>query len=91
LAALGVFVVTLSLASNLKVRRAGKPLTVLSNATFGVFLVHLVIFEAIRLQFPAVAAGMSIKAMVLAYAATLVASFAVSAVARRVPLLRSIF
>jgi hypothetical protein len=53
--------------------------------------VHLVIFEAIRLQFPAVAAGMSIKAMVLAYAATLVGSFAVSVAARKVPLLRSIF
>lgn len=91
LAALGVFVVALSLASRLRVRRAGKPLTGLSNATFGVFLVHLVIFEAIRLQFPAVAAGMSIKAMVLAYAATLVGSFAVSVAARKVPLLRSIF
>ncbi|MFP3459427.1 acyltransferase family protein [Arthrobacter globiformis] len=91
LAALGVFVVTLSLASNLRLKRTAKPLTDLSNATFGVFLVHLVIFEAIRLQFPAVAAGTSIKAMVLAYAATLVGSFAVSTVARRVPVLRSIF
>jgi surface polysaccharide O-acyltransferase-like enzyme len=91
LAALGVFVVTLSLASNLRLKRTGKYLVSLSNATFGVFLVHLVIFEAIRLQVPAVAAGTSIKAMVLAYAATLVGSFAISTAARRVPVLRSIF
>ncbi|CAH0142912.1 hypothetical protein SRABI83_00519 [Arthrobacter sp. Bi83] len=63
---------TLSLAAKLKVSRAGKALTELSNATFGVFLVHLVIFEVIRLQFPEVAAGKSLTAIFAAYAVTLV-------------------
>lgn len=90
-AALGVFVVTLSLAAKLNVGRWGRTLTELSNATFGVFLVHLVIFEVIRLQFPGVGNGLSVRALALAYIVTLVASFAVSLVARRVPVLRSIF
>lgn len=91
LAALGVFVVTLSLTAKLTVKRAGRAIVALSNATFGVFLVHLVIFEVIRLQFPEVAAGKSLAAIFAAYAVTLIGSFAVSLAARRVPLLRSIF
>lgn len=90
-AALGVFVVTLSLGMKLNIGRSGGTLTELSHATFGVFLVHLVIFEAIRLQIPEVAAGRSIWAMTLAYIVTLVGSFAVSMAARRIPVLRSIF
>lgn len=90
-AALGVFVVTLSLAAKLNLVRAGKALTELSNATFGVFLVHLVIFEAIRLSFPAVTAGKSITAVAATYAVTLACSFLIALAARRIPLLRSIF
>ena len=90
-AALGVFVVTLSLAAKLNIVRAGRTLTELSNATFGVFLVHMVIFEAIRLSFPSVAAGRSITAMAAAYAVTLAGSFLVALAARRIPLVRSIF
>lgn len=90
-AALGVFVVTLSLSVKLSIGRLGGTLTELSNATFGVFLLHLVIFEAIRLQFPEVATGRSIWAITLAYIVTLVGSFAVSIAARRIPVLRSIF
>jgi surface polysaccharide O-acyltransferase-like enzyme len=89
--ALGVFVVTLSLGMKVNIGRSGRTLTELSNATFGVFLVHLVIFEAIRLQIPEVATGRSIWAMTLAYIVTLVGSFAVSLTARRIPVLRSIF
>jgi surface polysaccharide O-acyltransferase-like enzyme len=84
-------VVTLSLAAKTNIVRAGKTLTVLSNATFGVFLVHMVIFEAIRLSFPAVAGGKSVTAMAAAYAATLAGSFLVAFAARRIPLVRSIF
>ncbi|KRE50366.1 hypothetical protein ASG92_08725 [Arthrobacter sp. Soil736] len=91
LAAIGVFVVTLSLCEGLKLERAGKATVALSNATFGVFLVHLVIFEAIRLTVPAVSAGNSLGAIAGAYAVTLAASFAVSLAASRVPLLRNIF
>lgn len=91
LAAIGVFVVTLSLCDGLKLERAGKATIALSNATFGVFLVHLVIFEAIRLTVPAVSAGTSLVAVAGAYAVTLAGSFAVSLAANRVPLLRNIF
>lgn len=91
LAAIGVFVVTLSLCDGLKLERTGKATIELSNATFGVFLVHLVIFEAIRLTVPAVSAGNSLGAIAGAYAVTLAGSFAVSLAASRVPLLRNIF
>lgn len=91
LLSLGVFVVVLSLCSRLRLRAAARPVAELSNATFGVFLVHLVLFEAIRLQIPEVAAGKSLGAIMAAYAVTLFASFAVSLGARRIPLLRSIF
>jgi surface polysaccharide O-acyltransferase-like enzyme len=83
--------VTLSLAARLSIKRAGKPIVELSNATFGVFLVHLVLFESLQRLFPAVSAGLSIKVMMLAYAGTLVGSFAVSLASRRIPLLRNIF
>lgn len=91
LAAIGVFVLTLSLCDNLKLGRASRATIELSNATFGVFLVHLVIFEAIRLTVPAVTAGTSLVAVAAAYAVTLAVSFAASLAANRVPLLRNIF
>jgi surface polysaccharide O-acyltransferase-like enzyme len=91
LASLGVFVVTLSLCDGLKLERAGKVTVALSNATFGVFLVHLVIFEAIVLTVPAVSAANSLGAAAGAYAVTLAGSFAVSLAASRIPLLRNIF
>ncbi|MCQ9163014.1 acyltransferase [Arthrobacter sp. STN4] len=92
LAALGVFVVGLSLVEFINIpRRAGALLVALSNASFGVFLVHLVIFEAIRLNVPAVLHARSLTAVAVAYVVTLVASFAISWLASKVPLLRRVF
>lgn len=71
--------------------RTAKLLVKLSEASFGVFLVHLVFFEAIRLNIPAVNAGTSLPVIAAAYAATLVASFAVALVAARIPVLRLVF
>jgi surface polysaccharide O-acyltransferase-like enzyme len=92
LAALGVFVVGLSLAEFIKVpRRGGALLGTLSNASFGVFLVHLVVFEAIRLNVPAVLGAKSFMAVAAAYVVTLTASFAISWLASKTPLLRRVF
>ncbi|WP_170133060.1 acyltransferase [Arthrobacter livingstonensis] len=90
--ALGVFAVGLSLSEFISVpRRVGTLLVALSNASFGVFLVHLVIFEAIRLHVPAVLGAKSFTAIAMAYLVTLAASFAVSWLASKVPLLRRVF
>jgi len=66
-------------------------LVTLSGASFGVFLVHLLVFEVIRLNVPAVFDGRSLAAAVVSFAATLAISFAVSVLAARIPLLRNIF
>ncbi|RAN79311.1 hypothetical protein B5P43_15475 [Bacillus sp. SRB_336] len=92
LIAVGVFIVGASLGAGWKPGPGlGRALKALSDASFGVFLVHLVIFEAIRLQFPAVSTQHSLRALSLAYVVTLLASFAVSLAALRIPLLRRIF
>lgn len=70
---------------------AGRMLVTLSGASFGVFLVHLLVFEAIRLNVPAVHDGRSIVAALAGYAATLVASFALAVLASRIRFLRNIF
>lgn len=89
---LGVFVVGLSLAEGLTLPGwAAAAAKVLSDASFGVFLVHFVVLETIRLNFAAVSTEHSLPALVLAYLATLVVSFAVSMAALRVPGLRRIF
>lgn len=71
--------------------RTGRMLVTLSGASFGVFLVHLLVFEVIRLNVPAVFDGRSIAAAFASFAATLAISFAVSVLAARIPLLRNIF
>lgn len=91
LASLGVFVVAISLCDGLKLKRASGATVALSSATFGVFLFHLVIFEAIVLTVPAVSAANSLAAIAGAYAVTLAGSFAVSLAASRIPLVRNIF
>ncbi|WP_207346228.1 acyltransferase family protein [Arthrobacter sp. E3] len=91
-AAIGVFVVGLSASVFLKIPHwAGVLLVALSNASFGVFLVHLVIFEVIRLNVPAVHGAKSFPAIAAAYVATLAASFIISLLASKVPLLRRVF
>lgn len=92
LMALGVFVVVLSVFADVRLPRRGAAVVVaLSNASFGVFLVHLVILEPIRLNVPAVGVNHSLPAIALAYLVTVVASFAISVAAARIPLLRRIF
>ena len=71
--------------------RVGLVLKRLSDASFGVFLVHLLILEIGRVLVPAVAAASSFWVMLAAYVATVLLSFLVSLVAARVPYLRAIF
>lgn len=92
LSALGVFIVGLSLSELIAVpQRMGRALIALSQASFGVFLVHLVIFEIIRLNVPVVLAADSFRAIAATYVVTLVVSFAVSLLASKTPLLRKVF
>jgi peptidoglycan/LPS O-acetylase OafA/YrhL len=70
---------------------AGRLLVRLSEASFGVFLVHLLIFVSIVRLVPAVAKANSLPVTLTAFAAVLVASFAVSIGASRVPYVRAIF
>ncbi|MEU4425150.1 acyltransferase family protein [Actinoplanes sp. NPDC024001] len=63
----------------------------LSDASFGVFLVHLLILALVQRAVPVIKAGDDLTALLIAYAGILVASFAVSMGAARVPYLRSIF
>lgn len=89
---LGVFIVGLSLAEGLSLPRKVASATVtLSNASFGVFLVHFVIFELIRLNFAAVSTQHSLWALSATYLVTLTGSFAVSIIGLKVPGLRRIF
>lgn len=87
-----VFVLALSLAENLRIpQRVASVVVALSNASFGVFLVHYVIFEVIRLNFQAVSTQHSLKALAAAYVVTLVGSFAVALIGLRIPGLKRIF
>lgn len=91
-ASLGIFVVTLSLCEGMRMPRPlASAVVSLSNASFGVFLVHYVIFEMIRLNVAAVSTQHSLRALALAYLLTLVSSFLVALIALRVPALRRIF
>ncbi|MGO4384592.1 acyltransferase [Specibacter sp. RAF43] len=92
LTALGVFVVGLSVCEYVSIPgRVGTAIVALSSASFGVFLVHLVIFEAIRLNVPAVLGANSVRAIAVAYLLTLAGSFGISLLAAKVPLLRRVF
>ncbi|XAS66171.1 acyltransferase family protein [Micrococcaceae bacterium Sec5.7] len=70
---------------------AGRFLIAVSNASFGVFLVHMLIFEAIRLNFASVSGGQSLVPAAVTYVSTLILSFAVSMIASRMPYARAIF
>jgi surface polysaccharide O-acyltransferase-like enzyme len=92
LLAVAVFLSAKSIFSRFRPAPAtGRMLVTLSGASFGVFLVHLLVFEVIRLNVPAVFDGRSIAAAFASYAATLALSFAVSVLAARIPFLRNIF
>ncbi|MEE6311670.1 acyltransferase family protein [Plantactinospora veratri] len=70
--------------------RSGRLLVRLSDASFGVFLVHLLVLELLRQTVPEVAEGRSLPLMLGAYLVILVVSFAASLGAARVPYLRAI-
>jgi surface polysaccharide O-acyltransferase-like enzyme len=90
--AVAVFLSAKSIFSRLQPAPAtGRMLVSLSGASFGVFLVHLLVFEVIRLNVSAVFDGLSIVAAFASYAATLALSFAVAVIASRIPVLRNIF
>lgn len=92
LTSLGVFVVGLSICEFMTVPgRIGKVLIAFSNASFGVFLVHLVIFELIRLNVQAVLGAISFSAIAAAYLVTLAGSFAISLLAAKTPVLHRVF
>ncbi|MEU4675471.1 acyltransferase [Micromonospora sp. NPDC023737] len=63
----------------------------LSDASFGVFLIHLLVFEIFRQLIPDVAAGRSLEVIGLVYPAVLAISFGVSMVAARIPYVRAVF
>lgn len=63
----------------------------LSDATFGVFLVHLFVLALVQKAFPVVAAADSLSALLVAYGAILVISFAISMIAARIPYVRTVF
>jgi surface polysaccharide O-acyltransferase-like enzyme len=63
----------------------------LSDASFGVFLVHLLLFEILRQGVPAVERGTSFWVLLGAWALVLTSSFAVSIGAARVPYVRAVF
>ena len=87
-----VFLVGLSLGERLRPGpRASRMLVRLSEASFGVFLVHLLILEALRTFVPAVYAADSLPVILGAYVVVLVSSFAVSVGASKIPYVRAIF
>ena len=91
-ASIAVFLLAVGLGARLRPGpRVTGVLRRLSDATFGVFLVHLLILEVIRQSVPEVMAGSSFGVLVAAYGVVLVAAFAVSLAAARVRFLRAIF
>jgi surface polysaccharide O-acyltransferase-like enzyme len=70
---------------------AGRLLRRLSEASFGVFLVHMLIFVSIERLVPAVERNTSLPVMVVTYVAVVVLSFAISLGAARVPYVRAVF
>jgi Uncharacterized protein conserved in bacteria len=90
--AIGVFVVGTRLFSRAVVAdRTKSILATLSDASFGVFLVHLVVLLVVYKSYPAFSSGTSFVASALSYVVVIVVSFAISIGAQRVPWLRAIF
>jgi surface polysaccharide O-acyltransferase-like enzyme len=90
--AIGVFLVAVSAGARVTPGpRVARTLQRLSDASFGVFLVHLLIFQIIRRMVPAVAEASSLGVLLATYAVVLVLSFAVSAGAARIPYVRAVF
>ncbi|MFG1652360.1 acyltransferase [Micromonospora sp. NPDC049275] len=92
LAAICLFLVALSLGDRWRPsERTGRLIVDLSNASFGVFLVHLLLLALIQAAFPQLPVGESLLTTAATFAVVIVGSFAVSLGAARVPYLRAIF
>ena len=63
----------------------------LSNASFGVFLVHLVVVAVMIRLMPGWTDGASLARTTVVFAVVLVVSYAISIAASRVPYLRAVF
>lgn len=91
-AAVCIFLAGISLGARYRPsERTGRFIVRLSDASFGVFLVHLLLLALVQWAFPGWPVGRSLAATLLTYAGVLVGSFAVSLVAARVPYLRAVF
>ena len=91
---IGVFVVANSIFANVSgTGRGSRVLGVLSDATFGVYLVHFFFSILFATMFPwaAILRGENFFAATVFWAVVVVVSFAVSIGARRVPVLRRFF
>ncbi|MEU9506135.1 acyltransferase family protein [Micromonospora sp. NPDC048170] len=87
-----VFLVGLALGERLRPSPgAARILVRLSDASFGVFLVHLLILAVVQWAAPGLPVGESLGVTLATCAFVVVASFAVSLGAARVPYLRAIF
>lgn len=71
--------------------RATRIVTTLSNASFGVFLVHLVVIAILVRLVPNWADGASLGRTTLAFLFVLVVSYAISIGASRIPYVRAVF
>lgn len=71
--------------------RLGAAVRTLSDASFGVFLVHLAIIAVIARLVPQLYDGTSLLRTAVLFTITLVASYAIAIVAARVPYLRRLF
>lgn len=91
-ATLLIFMASVSIGSRITWRPSVARLVVrLSDASFGVFLIHLLVFEVFRQLIPTVAEGRSLEVIGLVYPAVLVLSFAISMLASRIPYVRTVF
>lgn len=91
-AAIAIFLFALGVGARLRPGpRTLEAMRRLSEASFGVFLCHLMFVEIARRTIPAVAAADSLIVLALTLASVLVVSFTVSIAASKVPYLRAIF
>jgi surface polysaccharide O-acyltransferase-like enzyme len=89
---LAVFVVTTSVLDRVRFsERAARWAARLSDASFGVFLVHLAVLAVLQRFVPTLTDGGSLLELFLVYAVVVVGSYAISLFASRIPGVRRVF
>lgn len=89
---LAVFVVTTSVLDRVTFsERAARWAARLSDASFGVFLVHLAVLAVLQRFVPTLTDGGSLLELFLVYAVVVVGSYAISLLASRIPGVRRVF